>query len=261
MKMPFIVILWKSIVFGVVAVVIMLSCFVIHLIILDYRAADEYFISDAFRQTLVAPRAADFGPRTHGMPLLQRVIELIKIMHTTHMDMTSPHEASSQWWEWPLMLMQSVIYFGERYSVVLHPNPFVWYPAVIGPFIAAVLGVIGYFVGNSDLTALVIWPVGYLSSLLPFALVPRVIFVYHYLVPLIFGIFGFASCMELLMLNVPVARICFFVLWCAVSISFWIFFAPWCYGMCGYDWVIRTWHPWIFFGPFSEGDNGTSPGK
>jgi dolichyl-phosphate-mannose--protein O-mannosyl transferase len=245
-ELPLVLIIVKSAVVGIAAVSVMFLTFAIHLVVLDFHGDGEGFMPPEFHWTLVPRGATDFGPRTRGMPFHKRIIELMKAMHRSNMGITAPHGASSKWWQWPLVLMQSIVYFSNRFSLVLHPSPFVWYPAALGPCLATALSVIGYFLGNTDLTALAIWPVGYFASWLPFALIPRVIFVYHYLVPLIFGIFAFAASLELLLSRVPVVRTCFFVIWCAISLTSWVFFAPWCYAMEGYDWDIRAWYPWIF---------------
>jgi dolichyl-phosphate-mannose--protein O-mannosyl transferase len=244
--MPAVTIAIKCLVFGIVAVLVMLSCFAVHLIVLEFHGTDEAFMPYPFRQTLIRTGTTDFSHRTSGMPLLKRIFTLIAAMHRSNMGITASHSASSKWWEWPLVLMQGIVYFSNRFSLVLHPSPFVWYPAALGPVVAAGLAIVGYFVGNTDLTALAIWPVGYFTSWLPFALVPRVIFVYHYLVPLIFGVFAFAASVEVILSRAPVARACFFALWIGTALISWVFFAPWCYAMEGYDWNIRTWYPWLF---------------
>jgi dolichyl-phosphate-mannose--protein O-mannosyl transferase len=158
--------------------------------------------------------------------MFQRIRGLIKFMHSSNMRMTAEHEASSRWWEWPLVLMQSITYFNNRYSLVLHPSPFVWYPAAVGPLLLLGVAAFGYCAGNAELCNLAIWPIGYFASWLPFALIPRVIFVYHYLIPLIFGVFSFAVAIDVLLKKHPIAKSCFFASWSIAGIGSWPFFAP-----------------------------------
>jgi dolichyl-phosphate-mannose--protein O-mannosyl transferase len=233
-------------IFVAVAVGVMYASFVVHVMILHYRSSQDAFLPYKWRSTLIPKTSKDFSPRTRGMSLFRRIMSLIVIMHKTNMGITEAHSASSKWWQWPLVKMPGITYFSNQMSLVLHPNPFVWYPAVIGPILCLVASVIGYFIGYLPWTNLAIWAAGYLASLLPFALIPRVIFVYHYLVPLIFGVFAFATALDVLLARFPVAKNCFFVIWCVVALSSWVFFAPWCYAMTGYDWGIRTWYRQMF---------------
>jgi dolichyl-phosphate-mannose--protein O-mannosyl transferase len=248
LRMPLLAAAGKCLVVAAVSVTVMYICFVIHVIVLDFRSSEDSFMPQEFRSTLVRVNTKDYSPRTKGMPMFRRILTLIKVMHRSNMGITSEHAAASRWWEWPLVLMDCVTYFSNRYALVLHPSPFVWYPALLGPVTLLILAAVGYFAGNSDLTQLVIWPVGYFGSWLPFALVPRVLFVYHYLLPLIFGVFSFVIAIDVILGSHRTAKTCFFAIWCLLSLGSWIFFAPWCYAMEGYDWGIRAWYPWIFEG-------------
>jgi dolichyl-phosphate-mannose--protein O-mannosyl transferase len=233
-------------IFLTVAVLVMYSSFLVHVMMLHYRSSQDAFLPPQWRSTLIPRISRDFSPRTRGISLFKRISLLIVIMHRTNMGITEAHSASSKWWQWPLVLMPGLTYFSNQMSLVLHPNPFVWYPAALGPLFCLIAAALGYFLGRIELCNLGIWAAGYFASLLPFALIPRVIFVYHYLVPLIFGVFAFAAAIDVLMLRFPVAKNCFFVVWFVMAAASWVFFAPWCYAMTGYDWGIRTWYRQLF---------------
>jgi dolichyl-phosphate-mannose--protein O-mannosyl transferase len=220
--------------------------FVVHVVMLDYHSSDDGFMPPDWRMTLLSPGLKDFSRRTSGPSMYNRIITLIKIMHHTNMGITEAHEASSKWWQWPLALMPGITYFSNQMALVLHPNPLVWYPAALGPVLCIILAVFGYLNGNVRWAGLSMWSVGYFASWLPFALIPRVIFVYHYLVPLIFGVFAFAASIDVALEKFPVAKNAFFVVWFVASMGSWVFFAPWCYAMTGFDWGIRTWNRWMF---------------
>jgi dolichyl-phosphate-mannose--protein O-mannosyl transferase len=107
---------------------------------------------------------------------------------------------------------------------------------------------VGCLAGNPDLRQLAIWPVGYFGDWLPFAMISRALFVYHDILPLIFGVFSFVIAIDVVLGSRPAAKTCFFAIWCALSLGSWIFFAPWRYAMEGYGWDIRAWYPCIFEG-------------
>lgn len=224
---------------------LMIITFIIHIIILDYQGSGDAFMPYKFRQTLVYSNK-DFGRRTCCMSMWDRVKTLIIVMHRSNMGITSQHSASSKWYDWPFARMKSIAYYTRYYNLVLFPTPIIWYTAAIGPIICLFLAIFGYFVGNVGLTKLIVWPAGYYSSWLPFALIPRVLFVYHYLVPLIFGCFSFVVALDVLLSNAKKWKTAIFVLIAIAEILSYIFFAPWTYAMAGYSWSARIWKKKMF---------------
>lgn len=245
-KIPFVKLIGRMLIVLIISFTVMFLTFIIHIIILDYKGEGDGFMPNIFRQTLVYKHMNDMSARTCCMSMRKRVMTLIHVMHRSNMGITASHSASSKWYDWPLARMKSIAYYTRKYHLVLFATPIIWYTAAIGPIICLFLAGFGYFFGNVGLTKLIIWPAGYYASWIPFCLIPRVLFVYHYLVPLIFGCFSFAAALDVLLSNYKKWKSSLFVLIAALTITMYIFFAPWMYAMANFNWGIRTWKSKMF---------------
>jgi dolichyl-phosphate-mannose-protein mannosyltransferase len=148
----------------------------------------QFFSREEYPTALVSPEK------------IAEIPTLIKagLVTTMEMDMTLSgytggaafHPSASPWYQWPFM-WKSVIFFGTSMGagfISLVGNPVVWGGAFA-------LALIGIFLTARELMRhresrtvplmLVLW---YLTALLPFALVGRVTFLYHYFPALLFSI-------------------------------------------------------------------------
>ncbi|MVO98971.1 phospholipid carrier-dependent glycosyltransferase [Paenibacillus lutrae] len=113
----------------------------------------------------------------HG---LADVITYQKHMYSYHSELVATHPFSSSWWEWPLMLRPIWYYKGEFVpldsvsSIVSFGNPLIWWPGLICVLLAVWLA---FRTRNKPLRFLLI---AYASQYLPWMLVPRLTFIYHY---------------------------------------------------------------------------------
>lgn len=108
----------------------------------------------------------------------QRVINNQRNMFLYHSGMTPEHPYASKWYQWPLIIKPMVYYQVKLGSVqeciILLGNPFLWWSG-IGAFFACLYQVLekqsrkGYFL-----------LVMFLAPLIPWMLVPRSSFLYHY---------------------------------------------------------------------------------
>ena len=247
--MPIIGIIVRCLIITVISIVILYITFVVHLSILIFRGKGVAFLPKNMRQTLFCNNTTSpppLIPRLLHVSSPSTVFTLFRVMHTSNMGVASNHTAASKWYQWPLVSMRALTYFSQKYSLVLAANPFIWYPIAIGPLACLMLAIVAYVMGNVPVVGLVIWPVGYFASLLPFALIPRALFVYHYLVPLIFGAFSVTAFVDVLLSNNLSVRGCVFTLWLVFVIGSWVFFSPWCYAMEGTNWRARTWYRGMF---------------
>jgi dolichyl-phosphate-mannose--protein O-mannosyl transferase len=139
----------------------------------------------------------------------KQFFRLIKEMHATNMKVLGEDQLSSYWWEWPLMTSVPITFFWRENSTVrLHIQPFNGFFCLAN---AVVFVLLCFFIGLSSQSGLdnerevllqgVVFLFGFLSSLLPFALVPRILYLYHYIVPLVFLIGLVAFTLELLHLK------------------------------------------------------------
>ncbi|MCY9692739.1 glycosyltransferase family 39 protein [Paenibacillus alginolyticus] len=101
-------------------------------------------------------------------------------MYKYHKDLVATHPFSSPWWEWPMML-RPIWYYqaklmpqGMLSSIVSFGNPLVWWPG----FIAVILSF--YVAVTRKDKRLRMLLIAYCSQYLPWILVPRLTFIYHY---------------------------------------------------------------------------------
>ncbi|MGX4583710.1 glycosyltransferase family 39 protein [Paenibacillus chitinolyticus] len=108
------------------------------------------------------------------------VITYQQHMYSYHSGLVATHPFASSWWEWPLMIRPIWYYKGEfvppgsMSSIVSFGNPLVWWPGLICVMLALWAAV---KTKNKPLRFLLI---AYASQYLPWMLVPRLTFIYHY---------------------------------------------------------------------------------
>lgn len=120
----------------------------------------------------------------------QDTVKLHKTMLSANYNLTATHPDESSWWSWPLMLT-SVFYWGGDKGAVIYflGNPVVWWGAA-GLFLIALTSAIRKKIQNpkSNIQNLWIPLVGFFLAMLPLVRVPRALFLYHYLTPLLFSL-------------------------------------------------------------------------
>ena len=123
------------------------------------------------------------GMRGPGMffsgDYLRLVLDNQKYMFSYHAGVNSTHPYSSRWWQWMLDIRPILYYLdylpdGRHVSIGAIVNPLLCWGGFIAMFCMAYLAF-----AERDRTALFIL-VGYLAQLLPWLLVKRVVFEYHY---------------------------------------------------------------------------------
>ncbi|MGG1552062.1 phospholipid carrier-dependent glycosyltransferase [Paenibacillus ferrarius] len=113
----------------------------------------------------------------HG---LKDVVTYQVHMYKYHKDLVATHPFSSPWWEWPMML-RPIWYYQAKFmpegmlsSIVSFGNPLVWWPG----FIAVLFSLYMVFINKDKRLRLLL--IAYGSQYLPWILVPRLTFIYHY---------------------------------------------------------------------------------
>jgi dolichyl-phosphate-mannose-protein mannosyltransferase len=112
-------------------------------------------------------------------------IELQRQILYYHSHLKATHLYQSQWWEWPLTMRPVwyyVSYANGRIAHIYANGNFVLYLA----FVPAVLWTLARW-WRSDRRAFLVLLIGFFGQWLPWALVPRISFVYHFLPAAIFG--------------------------------------------------------------------------
>ncbi len=171
------------------------------------------------------------------------------------------HPFNSPWWQWPLILKP--MWFsqdkfepeGFASTIMCMGNPWIFYAGalcmviVFGLFVSKYLAVRGglrYRQGDGNLTLTVI-VVGFLAQYLPWVLVPRSMYIYHYFASVPFIILATAVVFDLIR-NAKLRKwlMFAFVLFAAV---FFVMFFPYASGLLTPTWWLDwlKWFPKIYY--------------
>ena len=147
--------------------------------------------------------------------LINRVFSTILLIQYSNMMNYQPHFSMSRPKDWPLLTDVWVTFYRDgQNEVICLGNIFVYYLSFFGVFLVFIYGIIyAIFIFNKKFSSFIFFRVqfsnfflwiksmkffvGYLTSYLPFFLVPRTLFLYHYLIPLIFASLCFGSSIDL----------------------------------------------------------------
>jgi len=112
------------------------------------------------------------------------------LMFSYHSKLVAEHIYSSWWWQWilnarPILYYNS--YIGDmRSTIAAFGNPVVWWGGIFA-MIAMLVRIVKYRDGKALFIV-----IGYLSQLLPWVAVTRIVFIYHYFPSTLFLILAFA---------------------------------------------------------------------
>ncbi|MBE7042920.1 MAG: phospholipid carrier-dependent glycosyltransferase [Ruminococcaceae bacterium] len=100
-------------------------------------------------------------------------------MYNYHSQLVAEHGYSSPWYEWLIMVKPMVFYRQETLTggistIATFGNPIIWWGGLVALIAAVVLGI-----RKRDKTVWII-VCSYLAQLLPWVLVTRIVFIYHY---------------------------------------------------------------------------------
>ncbi|MHA7964783.1 glycosyltransferase family 39 protein [Paenibacillus sp. CAU 1782] len=110
----------------------------------------------------------------------QALVDYQKNMFNYHSNLVSSHPFSSSWWEWPFM-KRPVWYYsgtelaeGMKSTIVAMGNPLIWWTGIV-----AMLLTIYVSVKRRDKAIYMLW-IAFLAQYVPWMLVTRETFLYHY---------------------------------------------------------------------------------
>ena len=141
------------------------------------------------------PYLRAYGEVRWNLRTFQRIWDAQVLMFNYHKNLVATHSFASPWYEWPLIIKPMWYYkadypaAGMASSILSFGNPAVWWTGLVG-----ILFVLGYSVYRNALPVLGVIPgrndeydralpviaVGFLSAYLPWVLVSRLTFIYHY---------------------------------------------------------------------------------
>jgi len=189
--------------------------FFIHFSLLSKSGPGDAFMSPQFRA----------GEKN----ILEKTLELNRTMYRANATLSATHPYSSKYHTWPFMT-RPVYYWVKSYEgngtarIYFLGNAPMWWLSTFGLFAAFFF----WRAKQKELKAGLF--AGYLLNMLPFMVVPRVLFLYHYLAALVFAIGIVVVWLDALAKGRKYERYALPVLLFIAIIGF-VFFAPLSYGL------------------------------
>lgn len=133
--------------------------------------------------------------KTEGMGLIERMLDNQEMMFNYHAFLVAEHPFASEWYKWPIMYRPIWYYSGEVSKTVAEGisafgNPAIWWIGIPAFFYMAYLTV----KRRDKLGVFLI--IGYMAQYLPWMLVARLTYIYHYFPSVPFVIMMIAYCMK-----------------------------------------------------------------
>lgn len=164
-----------------------------------------------------------------GDNLFMQMLHNQQQMFRYHSELVAEHPYSSAWYEWPTMIRPMFYYSntlanGLKEGISAFGNPLVWWAGI-----PALLYMFYKIFAKKDTNALYI-TVAYFAQLLPWILVPRLTFAYHYFPSAVFVTIMVIYCLRDFV-GEKNSRIKYAVLYVVVAFLFFIMFYPVISGM------------------------------
>jgi dolichyl-phosphate-mannose--protein O-mannosyl transferase len=232
----------RGFILGISCITVYIASFLVHFVLLPYESDLVASLPSYMQHNFVSTKWAGFeiwGVRVSGTPVVWRAIVLSIIMHTGNMGITQWHPAQSRPVGWPLLTDIRVPFWGHNNcEIACMGNVFSYYLAFIGLFLVIFAKKDPKWVMGMKFV------VGWAASYFPFYLVPRVMYLYHYLIPLALGSIAFGCGLDLVV--PPLFRGFVAVFACVLAIVGFFLWSPFCYGTPLWDRAVTIWNKnWI----------------
>ena len=191
-----------------------------------------------------------YGAARHvGNPLsadyLKIVLDNQRYMFNYHSQLVATHPYSSHWYQW-LLDIRPILYYldylpdGRSVSFGAFVNPVLCWGGLLALFVLGYLAAV-----RRDLASEFIL-LGYLAQLLPWVLVPRLTFAYHYFPCTVFLALALGRCFDVMVRNEKYGRL-YVQGYMALSIAVFALFFPVLAGLPVSRGILRSWLPtWPF---------------
>lgn len=181
-----------------IPLLIYFAIFAMHFQLLPKSGPGDAFMSPGFQKTLLG-NSHQKDPNIQPVGLLKKFTELNYQMYSANQRLTATHPYGSRWYTWPLLVKP--IYFWNKSEplpsgavaerkIYLLGNPLIWWGSTVAILYLGLNLLVNKFKKKKG-DGPVYWILGaYFLNLLPFIGVHRVMFLYHYFIPLLFAILG-----------------------------------------------------------------------
>lgn len=216
-----------------------ITAFSIHFVLTPFYGQGVPYLPQHMKSQLIEDKTTDetvlWGTRVKGHSLIYRSIELTIIMHKGNMQINAWHPYQSRPIGWPLLTDIFVAFWSkDGHEVTCIGNAFSYYIAFIGVW-SLVFGI-----AKDKFWIAIRFTIGWAVSYFPFFLIPRVMYLYHYLIPLMLGACAFGASIELYCDHFSKGLIsCLCVFLCLVGFILW---SPYVYGYVPWDKTVTLWN-------------------
>lgn len=191
------------------AVLVYVVVFAVHFALLPNSGRGDAFMTPAFQKTLSGSIYADDPSVSSDKSFAGKFLELNARMFKSDLGLTNEHAYSSRWYSWPFM--NRTIFYWQGYSACNGQDPcpnsgshsYIYYmgnPTVYWLGATTILWLLlhGLRAVPRLRRQILFVLVGFAANFLPFILIGRVMFLYHYEAALIFSIMAIAVFLEAL---------------------------------------------------------------
>jgi dolichyl-phosphate-mannose-protein mannosyltransferase len=168
------------------------TTFAVHFALLTHIGVGQSAMPPVFHRTLIGDPTYD---STVHVSLVAKIRDAHAVMSRGNFGLRfTTHPASSRWYTWPIMKHPIALWENERAGpdqrqvVVLLGNPVLWWGALAGVIGAAVWLLRRKSVSATHRFAVAFLVGGFAINFVPFIFIRRLMYLYHYLFALVFGV-------------------------------------------------------------------------
>ena len=224
------------------ALLIYFLSFIIHFILLPFSGQGTGYLPEEMQKQLLLKekKSSDIWIKRISSPnLYVRIITLAVNMHYGNMGITQFHPFQSRPIGWPLLTDIFVAFWTNgEFEVNCIGNVFVYYFSVI----SLILNLFAFKKLKWDISLR--YFIGWCLSYFPFFLIPRSMYLYHYLIPLMIGCISIGISLDLFLNNY--FKGIFLILICFLILFGFYLWSPYSYGTSHFDQKFIIWNDnWI----------------
>ena len=217
LKNGFLVYAFDVFVYGVtlflINFVVFIGTYALHFILLPFDGTGTPYLNQEMKNQLVPPgNSSLLRLRLQPPSLFRRSVTYIINTHKGNMGITQFHDSMSFPYNWPILSGVAVFFFYDAGKEIrCLGNVFVYYCALFG-----IIMCLFPFKSRKRWSSWIL-AAGYSFCYFPFYLIPRVMYQYHYIIPLMIAIVGYSAFLDIYLPNkykgILVVLTCFFVLY------------------------------------------------
>jgi len=218
--------------FLIIPFLIYFSIFLIHFSLLKHSGHGDSFMTPGFQKTLEGNKY-EKDQTIIDENSVEKFIELNTAMFLADKLLIGSHSYGSKWYTWPIMTRPIFYWQGtkaaqENSKIYLLGNPLVYWISSLSVVFLLFYVACKKWKGRRDRIGFLLLS-GYAFNFLPFILIKRGMFLYHYLPALVFSIIILAYLLDKIKNNkIKTSTVVFFSL---IFLSLFVYFSPLTYGI------------------------------